>query len=271
MFTIQNGNKTQYGLVGSKFARTKRTIYVGLTLKESIALLPKEIEQYILEYLDSHNIFAMDRASRSVMQSALYLYYNLHYDCRNLNGMSRNKVSYMDKPQMIECVSQYKIPIQYYIYKTLYRNVMWSLRARQFEIRKIVARTQKKADQKTRQEQEILAKKQLIQNGGYVKFTDNTCGIITAFREKTVTAYCVESNVNYMYDDTSDSYIIHITLTGRKRVVSYKNHFMAITELCNLRYETIVLHKDDKEVSVLLSELPNSAIITSRIKSIVKN
>jgi len=173
----------------------------------------------------------------------------------------------MDKPQMIECVSQHKIPIQHYIYKTLYRNVMWSLRMRQFEIRKAAARVQKQVDKQTKRKQEIAAKKQLIQNGGYIKFSDNTCGVITAFREKTVTAYCVEPNVNYAYD--GGSYIIHITLTGRRRIVSYKHQFASIIELCNLTYETIVFHKDDKEVSVLLSELTNSAIITSRIKSIL--
>jgi len=232
---------------------------VGLTLKECIAMLPKEIEQYILEYLDSHNIFAMDRATATQLRNALY--YNLNTTrVTTRHKISRTKISQMDKRQMIECAQLHVPNIQHLIYKTIFIEVLTS-------VRRYVGMRLLKAIMARRKERRLMLMnahivqiKAEMHIGSLLYVNDTYHCIVTAMRENTVTVYPVANDITFNGES------VKMVLTGKRKAISYKYCLVAYLDVV---YSVLSLHYNDKTVSLVPEERENAEILTQRIKSIL--
>ena len=257
MFTIQRASNKQCD--SSKFARTKRTIYVGLTLKECIAMLPKEIEQYILEYLDSHNIFAMDRATATQLRNALY--YNLNTTHVTMRPkVTRAKISQMDKRQMVECAQLHVPNIQHLIYKTIFIEVLSRLKMHIIMLARKAIMARRKERYIILINAHIVQIKAEMRIGSLLHVNDTYHGIVTAMRENTVTIYPVASEFTF------NGEYVSMILTGKRKAISYKYCLVVYLDVV---YSVLSLRYNDKTVSLAPEERENIEIITQRIKSIL--
>jgi len=260
MFTIQRASNVQ--CASSRFARTKRTIYVGLTLKQCIALLPKEIEQHILEYLDAPNIFAIDRASMVVLQWVAHKY----------TQDPRPKIWQMtDKQQIVEYIQMLKIPdMETRIFAEAFHLTIHFLQLRLNQITAKRHIAELAARRKARIEQHAIANKERIYDGCLIRSRYNECGVVVARRENTMTVF-ISSSLRITWMDPTNV-TIHAVLTGKYKIMSYKHcSVIAMSEFADdyalnpPPYTNITFYLNNKTENASLSEWKNSKII-SRIK-----
>jgi len=279
MFSVTTGYKSQFNLTGSRFARKKRILYVGLTLRECILLLPKEIANYILEYLDPHNIFAMDRATKNDIRHALYisvrsgLIYHLQYlhliltesneDVRKNLG----KIWRMNKEDMVKYVTERRISIEYWIISANFRKVIISLNRRARVIQDRQKKARKLSKQKKRDEINMAISKSMIHNGSIVRMQKISIetGIVVSHRDKSITMYCADDIV---YIDGA----INMNLTGKMKIVPYK--YFRIIDVVNGEFilpdhRVIALSANYTTAELTSDEWANSKILLKRIKEII--
>ena len=254
---LVRGHKSQFNVVGSQFARKKQTLYISLTLKECIKLLPKEIENYILEYLDSNNIFAIDRAPKLILRSALHL---------ENNGITYFKYNRMDKNQMVSHIQDQHIKnMQFWIYKALFNKVLKSLTIYNLKIKHKKKREEILIRKQLRIEQNIHKIKSIIHPGCIVTIKIKqavTIGIVTACRDNSITAYILDDIVVY-----NGSF--HVILTGQRKIVSYKYIRQVQYSGEGLIDSNLLFEKNDKTIELVYDEWSNSKILTNSIKSIL--
>ena len=253
---LVTGHKSQFALVGSRFERKKQILYISLTLKQCIQLLPKEIEEYIKTYLDTNNLFAIDRYPKLILRAALHL--------QNA-GATYFKYQRMDKNQMVSYIQTRQIQnMQYWIYKALFDKVLKNLTKYNIKIKHKKKQQEMRIRRQRRIERNIIAIKSIIDVGYIIKIKNKlvAIGIVTALRDNNITMYVIDNTVNYTNS-------MHIMLSGKRMTVSYKyiKHIQFPGE--NLQNTNLLFEKDDNVIELEYSEWSDSKILTTSIKSIL--
>jgi len=263
MFSVTTGYKSQFGIVGSRFARKKRTLYVGLTLRECLLLLPKDVSDYILEYLNTSNLFAMDRATKLNIRNAIYLDYNLQTDVyANVFPINMSKIWRMNKEELVEYVASSNYPIEYWLFKLAFRTVIHSLNHRARLIRIKEEKARKIAIKKRREELQTIVTKSYMHIGCIIQLHKSSIeiGIVTSHRNKSVTMYVAN-------DLTHIDGALNLTLTGKMKVVPYKH--VRVSDYDLLDNSIIALSANYKTAELTEDEWSNSKTLLKRIKELI--
>ena len=201
----------------------------------------------------------MDRVTATQLRNALYYHLNTTY-VTTRRKVTRAKISQMDKRQMIECAQLHVPNIQHLIYKTIFSEVLASVRRHAVMLARKAIMARRKERYLILINAHIVQIKAEMRIGSLLHVNDTYHGIVTAMRKNTVTIYPVTR------DFTINGESATMILTGKRKAISYKYCLVVYLDVV---YSVLSLNYNDKTVSLAPEERENIEIITQRIKSIL--